>query len=358
MKKILMVVNTEIQKDARVLRSAKALCDKYQIDIISMNSDANFKSPDFNSIIYENHKNHGFLLNLRLWLFIIKFCYKNRNNYDLFYFHDYPVVIAGLISSILCKKKWVYDAHELIIDRRKNLILKRYLYIFFERISIRRANLVVAANPERERIIKYIYKLKNTIHVRNIADVSAMNNPNKENSIVFQGAIAKDRNLFPFIDAFKMLSDEITFKIIGGGVDLPKYRTYVNENAMGDKVHFTGTLPYKELIKVSSKSKVGIIVYQMTGLNFIYCEPNKIYEYAHLYQPMLVTPQPGLRHLITKYHIGEVLDYPLRADDISAKIKKIFDNYDSYIAGIDKFLTDYSFENEKKKLLNAVGKQL
>ena len=274
-----------------------------------------------------------------------------------FYFHDYPIVIAGFISSVLCGKKWVYDAHELLLNHKeaKNP-WKRNLFVWLEKISIRHADLVIAANDERERIIRYIYKLKNTINVKNIVDLDIEIPQTRQPYVVFQGAIVADRDLHPFIDAMSKLEKDIMMKIVGGGECLDHYKKYVTECHLDERVFFTGGLPYSELMKQSVGSKIGIIAYKMAGLNYIYCEPNKIYEYAQALIPMLVSPQPKLKYLVTKYHMGEVLEYPLNANDIAGKIKKIWSDFDSYIKGLEIFNKDYTFQNEKQKLCNAVDK--
>lgn len=354
-KKILMVVNTQIQKDARVLRAAKAL-NSYDIDLLSMNGDVNYQNDDFVSLIYENHKLKGFFLNVAFWIYSIRFCLKNRNKYTLFYFHDYPIVVAGRIASLLCKKKWVYDAHELLLNHKGVNSYRRNFFLFLEKISIRHANLVVAANDERERIIKFVYKLQNTINVKNIVDLKIELPKSRQPYIVFQGAVVADRDLHPFIDALPLLDKEIHLKIVGGGDCLAHYQNYVKEKSLEARVDFTGGLPYIELMKQSVCAKVGIIVYKMNGLNYIYCEPNKIYEYAQARLPILVSPQPKLKYLVEKYHMGEVLEYPLNVYDVATKIKRIWEDYDSYLVGIEKFVNDYTFENEKQKLCKAVAR--
>lgn len=349
-----MVVNTEIQKDARVLRAAKAL-NCYDIVMLSMNGDKKYQNPDFLSIIYENKKDKGFRLNIAFWFFVIKYCIRHKKEFSLFYFHDYPMVATGWVAATICRKPWVYDAHELLVNHRSyKTPWRRKFYIFLERISIKHADLVIAANYERERIIRHLYNLKNTINIRNIADIHVSVPDQKESFVVFQGAIAKDRDLHPFIDSIRLLPDSIKLKIIGGGEHLSLYEEYVKENNLDDRVFFTGSLPYEELMKESAKGKIGIIVYQMDGLNYIYCEPNKIYEYASTRLPMLVSPQPNLKHLVSKYHVGEVLEYPIKANDVAAKIQKIMAEYESYLVGFKTFTEDYSFEKETLKLQGSI----
>ena len=61
-KNIFMIVDTKIQFDARVQRSAMALSSRYNITLLSLNSDLNYTNPHFQSIVYTNKYLKGFLL--------------------------------------------------------------------------------------------------------------------------------------------------------------------------------------------------------------------------------------------------------------------------------------------------------
>lgn len=356
-KEILMIVNTPIQYDARVQRAASAL-KEYGVTVLSLNGDRNYRHPNFESRIYTNHWCKGFMLNLVYWMYLLSFCLRNRDKYGLFYIHDYPIVFAGRLAACLCRKKWIYDAHELLLERKTSKrSVKRQFFVFLERISIRHADLVVAANYERARIVRQIYKLKNAIYINNIASVPGgkKQKVTKKEYIVYQGYVAKERDLRPFIRALIKVDKHIQLKIIGGGDGVDYYNQYVRRLNLSSRVVFTGRLPYDSLLKESEEGKVGILVYPMEGLNNIYCAPNKIYEYAEAGLPVLVSPQPFLKYIVQKYHIGECLEYPFEEEDIARKVNALFKHYDSYCREIKRFLDDYSFEKEQKKLEKVVS---
>ncbi len=355
-KRILMMVNTPIQYDARVQRAANAL-KEFGVTVLSMNSDKAYSNSDFESKVFVNTFFKGFILNVLFEIYLLFYCLKNRRKYALFYVHDFPIVFTGWIAALLCGKKWVYDAHELLLQRKTSKIpFKRRIFIFLERIAMGHADLVVAANYERERIVRNVYHLVNTIHINNVANIQieSGNSKKRKEYIVYQGCVSKERDLRPFIGALAKMDKSVTMRIVGGGDGLNYFKQYTHERNLEAKVVFTGRLPYDKLLNESLEGKIGILVYPMEGLNNLYCSPNKIYEYAQAGLPMLVSPQPFLKYMINKYHIGEILEYPFNEDDIAFKANKILSNYESYSFGLKSFCESYSFDNECDRLNCAI----
>lgn len=361
-KKILMVVYGPIQFDARVQRSAEILSGvSSSIILISCNSNVNYTNLNFISKVYTNKKMKRFFLTFSFWLYIIQYAYKNRNKFDILYIHDFPIALPGLIIAKLCNKVFIYDSHELLLQRKNyHISIGRKAFILWEKWAMKGADLVIAANYERERIIRNIFKLRNTIHINNI--ISHVNEqfdkqPLKENAIVYQGYLSSDRDLSNLLRWHKYLPNNIILKIIGNGEMLEKYEQIVVDQNLNN-IKFTGKLNYDALIEESSKCKIGIILYSMDNLNNYYCAPNKIYEYAALRMPMLVSPQPFLVNVVKKYHIGEVLRDDISTEEYKTTILNMINNYDKYVEGLNCFLADYSFEYEKKKLCTAFNELL
>src|SRR5690606_15848710 len=98
---------------------------------------------------------------------------------DLLYLHDYYMPIVGKFYYWLTRKKWIYDAHELIFNKKKSKIsLRTKFFVCLEKISINSAALVISANYERSRLMKTYFSLKDLpVPVLNISDIS-----NSENS--------------------------------------------------------------------------------------------------------------------------------------------------------------------------------
>jgi glycosyltransferase involved in cell wall biosynthesis len=353
-----MIVYNKIQQDPRVIRAAEAIAAlNEKICVLSCNSDKNYENSHFKSIIYTS-KRTGPLLLIFFWIYMVKFCILHRKHIKLLYINNYPLLWIGNIISNIIRKKWIYDAYELLIQRKTHTYSKRELFfLFMEKWTIKKACLVIEANKERERIIRTIYKLKSTMYIQNIMPKShiTINTDSKKNIIVYQGVISEERKIHRYIQALRHLPEDISMKLIGDGSALNFCKSVVREYALDRRVLFTGVVPYSAVREESMFSKVGIISYLMDDTNNYYCAPNKIFEYAQSKIPMLFSPQPFFKEVIKKYQIGEIIAEEMNDMELANMFKYMMDNYNKYLIGMDDFLKDYNWENEKNKLQKVIS---
>jgi glycosyltransferase involved in cell wall biosynthesis len=360
-KYVLMIVYGKIQSDPRAIRNAEAIAElNIPIRVLSCNSDANYKNDKFQSIIYTS-KNKGIISLMCFWAYIVKYCLLYHKDIKWLYVNNYYLAWVSCVICKIIKKKWIYDAYELLIQRKGYKYSKRTLFFLLtERFSIKKSSLVIEANKERERIIRTLYKLSNTTFVQNIAPAPKINISDelKKNIIVYQGYMCEERRLQRYIRAMQYLPENIFFKLIGEGPDLYTYKKLVNDYSLEDRIIFTGQLAYSDLYKESISAKVGIVSYIMNDTNCYYCAPNKIFEYAQMHIAALVTPQPALKEMVTKYCIGEVIEE--KDDDriLASKLQNMIENYDIYHAGMQSFLSNNNWDSEKKRLQKEIKKYL
>ena len=352
-----MLVYNQIQYDARVIRAAEALSDiGYKVKVISLNSSLCFQNDKFESIVFQTKlRKRGALLNF--WLRCLCYIFENRRSINLLYVHDYYLPIVGGICFFLLRIPWIYDAHELLFQHKtKRSSIRRSFFLFLERKFIRTAALVVAANEERRRLMEQIYHLKKSIYVLNVAtNPSAVLFDNrKEAFIVYQGALLKERGVDFFINAQPLLKKRFYLKLIGGGPQLSVYMRKVEELGLADQIIFTGLIDQKRLYEESRHAMLGVVTYPLDDLNNYYCSPNKIFEYAHMKIPMIMSPQPFLVMLAEKYHIGEILDVRKGEEEYLRLVDKMIANYSYYTENMENFLRDFSGERELRKLQIAV----
>lgn len=355
-----MTVYNQIQHDARVIRAAECISKTGEnICVLSCNSDPNYSNPLFTSVSLSSSLK-GPLLLIRFWLFVFCFCVKNKFNIKLLYMHDYFMPYIGKILSFFLRKKWIYDAHELLLqNKKKRMSFRALFFLYLERCSIRNASLVIAANDERARIIKYVYKLKNVISVGNIApyyaDCILDEEANEESYIVYQGVLSEERQISVYIKILCYLPDYVKLKLIGGGPDIQYYKTLVSDLHLENRVKFTGRIPYVSLIKESKSCKIGIVSYLMDDLNNYYCSPNKLFEYIQYGIPVIVSPQPFLKTVVSKFSIGEVWDIRQDSRDLLVeKVMKILNNRSAYQSGMKSFNDIYTCEKEMMKMEIAI----
>lgn len=354
---LLMIVYNSIQHDARVIRGAEVMNSlNKNVTVLSCNSDVMYKNEKFKSIVFTS-KYRGLLLLISFWTYVIYYCIINRKKISLLYMHDYYMVFIGNVISKLIQVNWVYDAHELIIEHLSDINnIRRKIFVCFEKLFIGSASLVITANEERKRIIEKIYKLNNIISVSNVSPrvIQDIQETNRDDYIVYQGYMSEKRRVSDLLNILKYLPKNIKLKLLGTGPDLPLYKEIVSDLSLDERVLFFGMIPYSELLKESKNCKVGFVSYSMEGLNNYYCSPNKIYEYAQIGLPMLVTQQPFLKQIILKYNIGEVLDSSISYEDQAKLIQKIINNFEEYQQGMESFLLDYTYENEMNKLKESM----
>ena len=354
---VLMIVYNQIQYDARVIRAAEAIADLgIKVKVISCNSDIKYKNDKFKSIVFLSKAKHQWIL-VHFWWQCLKYVLKYRKNISLLYVHDYYMPIIGGLYHVFTKRKWVYDAHELIFYRKKDKVSYRNkFFLCLEKMFVKSASLVVAANKERRKLMSCVYHLKKTIYILNVASVRKckIDLSSKKNIIVYQGYLSAERGVDFFIYNHIGVNKKYILKLIGGGPQLEYYKAKVNELQLENRIVFTGQLDQKCLYEESQSSKIGIITYPLNDLNNYYCSPNKIFEYAKMKIPMIVTKQPFLVALIQKYHMGEVLDITKGENEYKEIIDKIDRNYSYYIERMDDFLNDYSADRELEKLKVAI----
>ena len=335
-----MAVYGPIQTDARVIRSAKSLHELgYEIEVLSWNSADGYKSPYFKSLSFSIKKSPTSLF--QFWHKVFCYVKKRKKEIDLVYCHDYFMPFLGKIIKRFLNIEWVYDAHELIINRKgSKMSLREKFFCYLEKSSIHSAALVIAANYERMRIIEHVYKLKNCTYVQNIADViipEEFNKVEKQNIIVYQGVLTPGRNVKFYVEMQQYLPDDYKLMLIGDGPARKELEEEAKTLNIDNRVIFTGRVTQKELYEKSLPSRIGIITYPLKGLNNYYCAPNKIFEYATLRIPMIATPQPFLKAMFKKYGLGEIVEWGDKDGYINA-VRKICENYDDYTKNMELFL--------------------
>ena len=142
--------------------------------------------------------------------------------------------------------------------------------------------------------------------------------------ILYQGIIAKERDLSNYIKAVKNLGEEYAFVLLGA--DFGMIENYKKINP--DIIHID-FIPAPDYLIFTMNACVGMISYDGSTLNCAYCAPNKIYEYGKYGLPMIGNDIPGLRNTIGYYDAGVIVDENSE-ESILNGIRLIEENYEMY----------------------------
>lgn len=285
---------------------------------------------------------------------------------------DYFSIIPARLASRLSKALFLYDAHELIIPEPGIALngRERFWYLA-EKLSIKSANLVIATNEDRARLMQTHYKLiDNPLVVRNIPPLSDIcdkiekiletypdlvrKKPN-ELLLIYQGDISMERGIEKFVAALKYLPEDYRLVVVGGGPDIEKLIEIGRVHVMENRLSFLGPVENTLLPTITSMMDIGLAAYSFKGLNNIYCSPNKIYEYAQSGLPVVATNQLMLLRIVEKYGIGELFGEDDSPKKIAELIKYVVENKNLYKKALARFVKENSWEGEKEIVKIAVN---
>ncbi len=371
-KKLVMVVYNPIEVDGRVKRTAQTLSNLFDITVVCVKGESVYQNDSYKIIRLKRRDRLGRTLRLLIfWLRIV--CITMVKRPAVLYVHDFFLPFPGWIGAKLSGAKLVYDAHELIIpDKNGNLNSSEKLFYQLEKRTVNKCDLIIAANPERAIMMKEHYHLKkDPISVRNIPPPAKKKFSDEhifkkypllkkrvnDIRIVYMGDINIERGLSVLIDAIYLLPVQYQLLFVGKGPDIDKIKNIASKDISG-RIIVIGGVAHEEVHDVIRQADIGYLTYSMTGLNNIYCSPNKIFEYPQAGLPIISTCQPTTQQIFSKFRIGELVGCNhenVTAKTIADAITKIADNYNEYILMIEPFLEHYTWESQALILKESIG---
>lgn len=258
-----------------------------------------------------------------------------------------------LFGKELSNYKYVFNIFELY-DTTANF--RRNIFINLARKSL--VNIVPEYN--RAHILKSTWKLDKLPQIipnnpyygnniikeqKNVELDNYINNGYKV--ILYQGVFDHERDLRPIASALAKLNDNYVFVIMGRGeaVLFQEIRDIYNDTLIIDFID-----PPNHLA-ITKKAYIGIVVYDDSSLNTIFCAPNKIYEYSMFSKPMLARDIPGLRYTVGKYDAGICVD-TYSIEEIISGIKEIEEKYNYYSNNTKNLLDSSNTFYELEKVLD------
>lgn len=360
-----------LEDDGRVHRSLQALKDHFEVTIFAHCEKGTFSMEGVNVIerrvdIFESNK----LLEQLLYnLFFIRAALSHKP--DILYVHDYYLPLAARLIRIFRGTKVVYDAHELMVPSpgKKMSVRERYFY-WFERLFIKKFDLVIAANEERAEYMQQWYKLKSKpLPILNIVDHVPLNSLLSRDSIdvqipqiaeigsaqtifVYQGVIVPLRRIDRVVEKVAKLPGA-QILLVGGGEReyLDQLKSGFEEQGLSN-VHFLGKVDLKVLYSILNIADYGLIAYDNFDLNNRFCAPNKLYEYAYFDLPMVTSEQELFVKTFKSYPFGVVISE--EQEVFEAAFKELERNIEGMGRVFESFRERYNVENEKNKLRQAV----
>ena len=375
-----MPVYNEIDYDGRVLRAAESLAENHSVTLFAVNSHSGYRNPKFTlrTVSLSWLGTRGMVR--FAWFCAALIFAALRVRPHIVYAHDYFTAWPGRIAAALAGAALVYDAHELSVPEQGSKMGRRDGFFYRgEKSAVARARLIVAANEERAELMRKHYRLAQTpLAIRNIApppkdtpgrhavleSFPALRRPRSgEVRLIFQGFLSADRGIVESVEALAQLPENFELVLVGGGppADIAAIRDAIERLGLGGRVVLLDRVPRDQLHDILATCDIGIVYYHTHSLNQHYCASNKIYEYAQAGLPMILRCQPPLRPLHEKFGVGELIGCQAekKADEVADMVRacrSIAADLDGYRANLPAFLAENRWEDEARRLCDAVGK--
>lgn len=292
---------------------------------------------------------------------------------DVILAEDFFTPFTGALVARLVGAKLIYDAHELIIpeDGKRHRSRRLNFWYRLERMAVKHAELVIAANPERAKMMQAHYGLARTpIFMRNIPRFPVIDESVKslarerypclkrlsadDKVIIYQGDMSISRGLDRYLDAMNFLPSNIRLVFAGGGPDVERIRVLGRTLEDVGRFAMLGRVPQDILPAVTACADMGLIGYPFYGLNNIYCAPNKIFEYINAGIPVVATNQPPLREIVQKFHLGELIDEKDSGLIIAERVSKVLAMGRISKEKVDLIKTTFTSEIEEGRVFDAL----
>jgi glycosyltransferase involved in cell wall biosynthesis len=284
---------------------------------------------------------------------------------DIYHFHDPELLRIGKKLKKKHGKKVIYDSHE---DLPRQVLDKLWIPSLFRKMvsrSIERyenkiakqLSGIIGATPHiRDRFLKVN---PNSENINNYPILEKINInvswTERKNEICYVGGIFNSRGVEELVDAMELVDSRLN---LAGNYSPPSLREILLNKKGWKNVNELGFVNRDEIVKVLSRSKIGIVTLHPTKA-YIDSLPIKMFEYMAAGIPVIASDFPLWKSIIEKHNCGICVD-PKNPQKISEAI--------NYLLGNDKIAEEmgakgkkaayefYNWKTEEKKLIDFYKK--
>lgn len=287
---------------------------------------------------------------------------------DLVVAIDLDSLPQAVLTARLTGAKLLYYSIELYAERPG--FRPVWFWIWLERRLINHADLVVACEPNRARVMHKKYgaePLPMTVlnvppfaearRTTRIPDWLAERGVKAEKIVYYMGEMSKARCTDEFIEAAKTFAPGIVLFFIGPiGHGYDPHAT-IKACGVEDRVFIHPPVPPTVVMDFAYSAHLGLQTQIDDGLNHLYCAPIKLFQYLMAGLPAIASNFPGMIDVVEKNDVGLCVD-PLDAGAIAEAINRVLADDATWRRMSKNALRvareKYNYEIESAKLFDTV----
>lgn len=324
---------TNFCNESRVLKEVNTLIDNQIFDtvfIAALYEEGVDKQFDYS----EKVKLNRFLLRTRqlpkTFLFqvmkYVEFCFKvflhyRNSDIKVVNIHSLGLLPLGIFLKKVYGAKLVYDTHELETEKNGLYGFKKKVAKFVEKKFINCVDMTLVVSNSIADWYSNEYDIVRPTVVLNTPRCRQIEPKNifrqhldireDQTIMLYQGVLDNGRGIQLIIDAFKERDDDnlvIVFMGYGSLVSEIKIASKIKKN-----IYYFPAVPPEIVLEYTASADIGISLIENVCLSYYYCMPNKLFEYAMVGLPVLVSNMKDMSSLVIKNSMGVVIN------DFSAK---------------------------------------
>lgn len=326
-KNILIIANSHLNKDPRILRQVRALENDYNIYTIGLSS---VKSDIANLVDFYKQNNLFFKL-LRLF-FSIRYQFNSYSKivlkqyelnskiktikFDLIICNDVDTLPLGFKVSNTKVPIWA-DLHEYSPKEFEHSILWKLYYQpyktwlcsnFLPNVN----HISVVCDGIAKEYENNFQIVTNSI----ITNATFFNPdltptlPSQKIQIIHHGAAMPNRKIESMIEMMNYLDDnyELYLMLVVSGSVQQDYIKSLKSKAhlINKNIYFIDAVPTSQISGLINKYDIGLYILEASGFNELYALPNKFFEFIQARLCIAVSPNPEMASIVNKSKLGIV----------------------------------------------------
>lgn len=381
-KKICIIRASDITYISRVHRTAQALEEsgKYDVCVLSIIPRDDKKRIDYPyKMKYVSIKTRAFKSSFFSIIRIIEglirlFFSARKQKADIYIPIGIEDLVIVYIISKFFKTKFIYSANELEGDRKRtgnqklNALLNRTV-IKIEKFMLKKADIVIAADLERARLMEKWHGLDKVEVIRNVPIHQNITNKNlirnhlkisKDFKVVlYQGLLSEGRGLEVSIEACSQAKSR-KFYLVFLGFITEEYRNKLMDLAKEldfDRFHILPPVSWKDLLFWTKSADICMVLIEHVSISYYLAAPNKLYESIMARVPYIASNFPEINHVHEVSRSGILVD-PKSTKEITKALDKLISDplfYSECVENSNNARDIFNWDKEKIKLLNLVS---
>lgn len=380
MKKILILVFSDLNHDARVVRQINFLKDQYKITVVCFDAPTNLnvdviKIKRIKPGLFQKVITSFFLLT-RLFEQAFQTLYDSpllrsqlkQREFDLIIAND--IECLPLAMRIKKNEKILFDAHEFAPRHFEEKLVWR---IFFQRFNqylckkylpLTDAMLTVGGGLAKEYQKQYPVNPIILTNANYFTDLKPLPVNPKCIKLIHHGAANPSRQLEIMIEMMNHLDERFTLDLmlLTPSIANKKTRAYLDtlKNKVQNNPRIRIIAPVKSDQVVTSIHQYDMGIFLLPPINFNYANtlPNKFFDYVQARLAIAIGPTPEMAKLVNQFNLGIISD-EFTAQSLAKKINSLSErDISTFKKNSNQAAEELSAEKNKKILTDLVENHL